>query len=111
MKNGIIERLIRCAFAPCALMLAFAAMPADAQTKAAQTKAAAQTKDDVVLRNAEARGGLDKLRSIQTMVIHGRLVGPGLDATIVVRLKRKNQIRTELGVGGKVLIQAFDGNV
>ncbi|HMG35336.1 MAG TPA: hypothetical protein VKM94_15460 [Blastocatellia bacterium] len=84
----------------CCVVLFWTALPCSAQNA-----------DEIALKIAAARGGLGQLRAIKTMVVHGKLVGPGVNASILVRLKRNNQIRIELDFGGRVLIQGFDGSV
>src|SRR5262249_24452174 len=73
--------------------------------------AAAQTADEIIAKNLAARGGADKIRSIKSLNITGRLTGPGMDAPIKVQLKRPNKFRMDLTVHAeKTITQAYDGN-
>src|SRR5262249_20391963 len=73
--------------------------------------AAAQTADEIIAKNLAARGGADKIRSIKSLNITGRLTGPGMDAPIKVQLKRPNKFRMDLTVQAeKTITQAYDGN-
>jgi hypothetical protein len=72
--------------------------------------AAAQTLDEILAKNLEARGGLDKLKSVQSVRISGRMtVGPGIEAPIALELKRPNQMRLDITVQGMTGSQAYDG--
>jgi outer membrane lipoprotein-sorting protein len=75
----------------------------------APSRLRAQTVDDVVRRYVEARGGLTKLHSVQTLRLSGTLELPGVSAPYVLELKRPNKMRTEFTVEGQTGIQAFDG--
>jgi hypothetical protein len=69
----------------------------------------AQTVDDVVRRYLEARGGLAKLRSVQSLRLTGTMELPGVSAPFVLELKRPRRMRTEFTVEGQRGIRAFDG--
>jgi outer membrane lipoprotein-sorting protein len=72
--------------------------------------ASAQTADDVAQKNIAARGGLDKIKAINTIRMSGKAtVGPGLQAPITLSAARPNSVRIQLEIQGKSLIQAFDG--
>lgn len=57
--------------------------------------ATAQTADEIIAKNIAARG-LDKLKSVRSVTITGRLEGPVMDSPISVRLKRPNKYRDGL---------------
>jgi hypothetical protein len=69
----------------------------------------AQTVDDVVRRYLEARGGLAKLRSVQSLRLTGTMELPGVSAPFVLELKRPGKMRTEFTVEGQKGIRACDG--
>lgn len=88
-----------------ALSLAFVSSPA-----------AAQTVDEIIARNLEAKGGVERMRAVQTLRQTGRLSMPTGEATLVVYHKRPNLTRQEvtLGAGGRgagptKVIAAYDG--
>jgi hypothetical protein len=69
----------------------------------------AQTVDDVVRRYLEARGGLARLRAVQTLRLSGTMELPGVSAPYVLELKRPGKMRTEFTVEGRKGIRAWDG--
>jgi outer membrane lipoprotein-sorting protein len=72
--------------------------------------ASAQTVDDIIARNLKARGGLDKIKAVQSMRMTGTMtVGPGMEAPFVVEQKRPNMMRTDFTIQGMTGSQAFDG--
>jgi len=71
--------------------------------------ASAQTVDDVVRRYLDARGGIVKLRSVQSLRLTGTMELPGVSAPFVLELKRPNKMRTEFTVEGQKGIRAYDG--
>ena len=65
--------------------------------------------DEVVAKHLEALGGLEKLKSIQTMKKVARVSMQGRDTTTTMYFKRPNKSRQEVTVDGKLVINAFDG--
>ncbi len=65
--------------------------------------------DRVLAMHHEARGGLEKLRSIQSVRATGTMSVQGMEAPFTIHLRRPNQSRVEGDFGGMALIQAFDG--
>jgi outer membrane lipoprotein-sorting protein len=73
-------------------------------------QASAQTVDELIAKNVEARGGLEKLKSVKAIRMTGKMtMGPGMEAPISLELKRPNSIRMEFTFQGNVGVQAFDG--
>ena len=76
------------------------------------TAASAQTVEDVVRRYLDARGGLARLRSVQSLRLTGTLELPGIPAApFTLELKRPNRMRTEFTIEGRQGVRAFDGQV
>jgi outer membrane lipoprotein-sorting protein len=70
----------------------------------------AQTVDEIVAKNIEARGGLEKLKAIRSAKMTGRMtIGPGSEAPMVIEVKRPNKMRLDVTVQGMTLTQAYDG--
>lgn len=70
----------------------------------------AQTADEIIAKNIEAKGGLEKLKSVQTMRISGKMMmGPGMEAPMVIETARPNKMRVEFTFQGMTGIQAYDG--
>jgi outer membrane lipoprotein-sorting protein len=66
--------------------------------------------EDVLTMNYEARGGLDKLKSIQSIRMHGKTLAMGqIEAPMMIEMKRPNRVRMEFTLHGMSGIQAFDG--
>ena len=77
----------------------------------AASAASAQTVNDVVRRYLDARGGIVKLRSVQTLRLSGTMELPGVSAPFVLELKRPNRMRTEFTVDGRKGVRAWDGRM
>jgi hypothetical protein len=74
------------------------------------SSAQAQTVDEIIAKNVEARGGIVKLRAIHSMVLTARLATPdGGQGALTVRLLRPNHIREEAIYGAMNSTRAFDG--
>lgn len=73
------------------------------------SSAFAQTADEVVAKNLAAKGGLDKLKGIQTLRQTATMSGQGQSAKMTTIAKRPNMTRQELVVNGQTIIMAFDG--
>jgi hypothetical protein len=71
--------------------------------------AGAQTLDEVVRRYLEARGGLARLRAVQSLRLTGTMELPGVAAPFVLELKRPDKMRTEFTVEGQKGVRAWDG--
>jgi outer membrane lipoprotein-sorting protein len=70
----------------------------------------AQTVDDLVAKNIQARGGMEKLKAVKSMKITGKTtIGPGMEAPMVIETKRPNKVRLDIVVQGMTLSQAYDG--
>jgi hypothetical protein len=71
--------------------------------------AGAQTVDEVLAQSFEARGGLDRLKAIQTIRVTGRMSMGPTEAPMVIERKRPGSFRAELTVQGALVVQAWDG--
>ena len=72
--------------------------------------AAAQTLDEVLAKNYEARGGLDKILAVQSARLTGKMtMGQGMEAPFVMQWKRPDKLRLEFTLQGMTGVQAFDG--
>lgn len=76
----------------------------------AATAAPAPPVDEIVERYVAARGGLKKIRSIQTLRQEGHATtGAGRNALVTRELKRPGRIRFEFTVQGVTAVYASDG--
>jgi outer membrane lipoprotein-sorting protein len=69
----------------------------------------AQSVDDIVAKNIEARGGVEKLRSVQTVKTSGKLTGGGLVIPMTIWVKRPNMVRQERTLPDRTVTVGFDG--
>jgi hypothetical protein len=69
------------------------------------------TAEELAAKNAEAKGGLEKLRAVQSLRTTGRMLlnNGQLEATLVQSVKRPGSIRVDMTVQGLTLTQAYDG--
>jgi len=71
----------------------------------------AQTVDEIIAKNIQARGGEEKLKSFQTIRATGKLTMGGFHAGFIQETKRGNKVREETVIQGMTAIQAYDGKV
>ena len=68
-----------------------------------------QTADELVNKNIQAKGGIDKIKAIQTLKLTGKLQEGGFTAQVVVTTKAPNLLRQVFTVQGMSQIEAYDG--
>src|SRR5882762_10395113 len=72
--------------------------------------AAAQTADEIVKKALDARGGVDKLKAVQSERITGRIsFARDVEGAFVVELKRPMKMYVELLREGQKIIRVYDG--
>jgi len=72
--------------------------------------ATAQTADEIVKKALEARGGVDKLKAVQTERVTGRITfSRDVEGTFVVELKRALKMHVEISIEGQRIIRVYDG--
>jgi len=70
----------------------------------------AQTADEIIAKNIQARGGSDKLKSVQSIKSTATIaMGPGMEAPGMLIQKRGNLARLEFTIQGLTAVQAYDG--
>ena len=69
----------------------------------------AQTVDEIIAKNIQARGGLDKIKGLQSLRISGKISMGGFRAAFVEENKRPFKVREEQILQGMVGIDAYDG--
>jgi outer membrane lipoprotein-sorting protein len=70
---------------------------------------AAQTVDELIAKNLQARGGEAKLRALTSMRITGTVSVQGMQLPMIVSAKRPNMMRQEMQIQDKKVVTAFDG--
>jgi len=74
--------------------------------------AGAQTVEGIIPKYLAARGGLDRLKSVHSARLVGRISFPtGVEGVDTVELARPLHVRTTLHLNGQTLVQAYDGQV
>jgi hypothetical protein len=93
------------------LISVFLAAPAAARAADAPAPAAKQpTVDELIAKNIEAHGGLDKMKAVQSVRMTGKMtMGQGMEATMSLEQKRPKNMRMEVTLQGMTVIQAYDG--
>jgi hypothetical protein len=75
----------------------------------AQPAAPLPTVDEVIAKHIAARGGMDKLKSVQALRMSGKMaMGPGIEVPISLEIKRPARMRMEMTFQGMTGIQAYD---
>ena len=70
----------------------------------------AQTVDDIIARSVAARGGMDKLKAVQSQRLTGHIsFGSEAEGALTVEMKRPGKVREELTVNDQSLIRTSDG--
>jgi outer membrane lipoprotein-sorting protein len=70
--------------------------------------------DEIVAKNLAAKGGLEKMKAVQTMKKTSRLStampgGQAIEGTLTMYSKRPNLSRQEVNLAGQTVVTAFDG--
>lgn len=74
------------------------------------TAAWAQTADELIEKNIQAKGGREKIQAIKTVRITGKMtMGQGMEAPITMELARPDKMRMEFTLQGMTGIQTYDG--
>jgi outer membrane lipoprotein-sorting protein len=72
-------------------------------------QASAQTVDELIKKNIEARGGLEKMKAIKTMRITGKAHSEGMNIPLVIQIKRPGLLRADATVQGVSMSRLYDG--
>jgi hypothetical protein len=69
-----------------------------------------QTADELVSKNIEAKGGLEKIKAVKTLRMSGRGERSGRPpVAIVIEHERLDEVRQDVTRGGMTMVQAYDG--
>src|SRR6202051_4019586 len=70
-----------------------------------------QTADELIAKNIQARGGMEKMKAIKTLRMTGRFEGgAGFPASVGQENERPNLIRETFKLQGMMAVQAYDGS-
>jgi outer membrane lipoprotein-sorting protein len=72
--------------------------------------ALAQNLDDIVKKAIDARGGIEKIKAVQSERITGRILfAQGVEGTLILELKRPHKLYSEISVEGQKVLRVYDG--
>jgi len=71
--------------------------------------AGAQTVDEIIAKNIQARGGLEKLKAVKTVRMTAKINQGGFRATVLQENLRPNKVREEFVIQGMAQVEAYDG--
>lgn len=71
--------------------------------------ATAQTVEEIIAKNLEAKGGVQKLRDTTSVRMTGTMTIQGMKGTTVALSKRPRAFRREMDLGGQKMVQGYDG--
>jgi len=69
----------------------------------------AQTAEELVAKNIQAKGGLEKIKAIQSVRMSGTQDNDGFKAAVTQENKRPDLVRETFALQGMTSIQAYDG--
>ena len=69
----------------------------------------AQTVDEIIAKNIQAHGGMEKLKAVQSIRTTGKFNQGSFRAGFLQENKRPDKVREEFVIQGLVQIQAYDG--
>lgn len=72
--------------------------------------ASSQTAEELVNKNIEAKGGMDKIRAAKTRRLTGKLITGGIMAAAGQENMRPNLVRETFSLQGMTAVQAYDGS-
>jgi Outer membrane lipoprotein-sorting protein len=70
----------------------------------------AQTVDEIIAKNVQARGGPEKLHAIKSLRMTAKYSQGGFRAAFVQENKREDKVREEVILQGMAQVQAYDGH-
>ncbi|MEK6323729.1 MAG: outer membrane lipoprotein-sorting protein [Acidobacteriota bacterium] len=72
-------------------------------------QASAQTVDELIKKNIDAKGGVQKLKAIKSIKATAKITQGGIEIPIILQQKRPNMARMDMTFQGKSLVHAYDG--
>lgn len=72
-------------------------------------QASAQTVDELIKKSIDAQGGVEKLKSVKSMKVTGKVIQQGSEIPITILQKRPNMVRIDATFQGKTQTGAYDG--
>ena len=72
--------------------------------------AVSQTADELVAKNLQAKGGVDKIKAIKSVRMSGNFDAGGFKATVGELSKRPDMVKETFSLQGMTQVQAYDGS-
>jgi len=70
----------------------------------------AQSVDEIIAKYVAARGGLDRIKAVNTELVTGTIsFGPGAEGPFIIERKRPLKLRMEITLNGQTLVRVYDG--
>jgi hypothetical protein len=70
----------------------------------------AQTLDEIIKKAIDARGGIDKIKAVQSERITGKVsFSQGIEGTLVLELQRPHKLYSKITVEGQKVLRVYDG--
>src|SRR5215203_3675144 len=69
----------------------------------------AQTVDEILARNLQAKGGVESIKATNSVRMTGKANVQGMDVPITSSVKRPHMMHNQMDMGGQKMVQAFDG--
>ena len=73
--------------------------------------APAQTAEELVAKNIQAKGGLEKIKALNTLRSTGKLQAGSFKADILWEQRRPEMLRQSFTIQGMTSVQAYDGDI
>jgi len=72
-------------------------------------QASAQTVDELIKKNLDAKGGAQKVKAIKSIKVTAKIIQQGLEIPLVIQQKRPRLMRVDITFQGKSQSMAYDG--
>lgn len=69
----------------------------------------AQSVDEIIKKNLEAKGGIQKIKAVKTVKVTAKIVQQGLEIPLIIQQKRPRMVRVDVTFQGKSQTTAYDG--
>src|SRR4029450_3511978 len=67
-------------------------------------EASAQTVDELIKKNLDAKGGVQKLKAIKSVKASGKVIQQGIEIPIVIQQRRPGMARMDIIFQGKTMV-------
>lgn len=69
----------------------------------------AQSVDEIIKKNLEAKGGIQKIKAVKTVKVTAKIIQQGLEIPLIIQQKRPRMVRVDVTFQGKSQTTAYDG--